>query len=55
MLRAAAWGVVLRRTRSDWVILSAAMITTLLATTLLASGPIYAGAVTLSGLHRTLS
>lgn len=52
---AAAWGVVLRRTRSDWVILSAAMITTLLATTLLASGPIYAGAVAVSGLHRTLN
>ncbi len=51
---AAAWRVVLRRAQANWPILGAAMLTILLATTLLSSGPIYAGAVTLSGLRRTL-
>src|SRR5215204_2632242 len=50
----AAWRVVLKRSLSDWLILLAAFITILLATTLLASGPIYADAVTLSGVRRTL-
>lgn len=50
----AAWRVVLKRSLSDWLILLAAFITILLATTLLAAGPIYADAVTLSGVHRTL-
>lgn len=51
---AAAWRQVLNRARADWLILSAAVLTILLATTLLAAGPIYAGAVTVSGLRRTL-
>ncbi len=51
---AAAWRVVLRRAQANWPILGAAMLTILLATTLLSAGPIYAGAVTLSGLRRTL-
>lgn len=50
----AAWRVVLRRAQANWPILGAAMLTILLATTLLSAGPIYAGAVTLSGLRRTL-
>lgn len=52
---AAAWRVILKRTRADWLILAAATLIILLSTTLLAAGPIYAGAVTLSGLHRTLA
>jgi len=52
---AAAWRVILKRTRADWLILAAAMLIILLSTTLLAAGPIYAGAVTLSGMHRTLA
>ena len=52
---AAAWRVVLKRTLSDWLILGAAFVTILLATTLLSAGPIYAGAVTLSGVQRTLN
>ncbi len=51
---AAAWRVILRRAQANWPILGAAMLTILLATTLLSAGPIYAGAVTLSGLRRTL-
>lgn len=50
----AAWRVVLKRCLSDWLILLAAFVTILLATTLLAAGPIYADAVTLSGVRRTL-
>lgn len=51
---ATAWRVILMRTRADWLILSAATLIILLATTLLSAGPIYAGAVAVSGLHRTL-
>ncbi|RIK45962.1 MAG: hypothetical protein DCC58_04830 [Chloroflexi bacterium] len=50
----AAWRVVLKRSISDWLILAAAFLTIILATTLLAAGPIYADAVTLSGVRRTL-
>lgn len=52
---AAAWRVIIKRTGADWLILAAATLIILLSTTLLAAGPIYAGAVTLSGLHRTLA
>lgn len=51
---AAAWRVILKRGRADWLILAAALLIVTLATTLLSSGPIYASAVGLSGLHRTL-
>jgi ABC-type antimicrobial peptide transport system permease subunit len=51
---ATAWRVILMRTRADWLILSAATLIIVLATTLLSAGPIYAGAVAVSGLHRTL-
>ncbi|HAX26242.1 MAG TPA: hypothetical protein DCX80_14570, partial [Chloroflexi bacterium] len=51
---AAAWRVILKRGRADWLILAAALLIITLATTLLSSGPIYAAAVSLSGLHRTL-
>lgn len=50
----AAWRLVLERARSDRLILGAAVVTILLATTLLAAGPIYAAAVAESGLRRTL-
>src|SRR4051794_35080913 len=53
-LFAASWGIALRRARADWLILTVAWLTTLLATTLLAAGPIYTDAVTVSGLRRTL-
>jgi hypothetical protein len=52
---AATLRVSLRRTRAAWPIVLAAGVTCLLATTLLASGPIYADAVSLSGLHRVLT
>lgn len=51
----AAWRVVIKRTRADWLILAAAMLIILLATTLLSAGSIYASAVAISGLHRTLN
>ena len=51
---AAAWRVIIKRGRADWLILAAALLIVTLATTLLSSGPIYASAVGLSGLHRTL-
>ena len=49
-----AWALVVRRARHDLLVVGAAFITILLATTLLASGPIYAEAVAASGLQRTL-
>ena len=49
-----AWRLVLRRAGHDRLVVAAAFVTVLLATTLLASGPIYAEAVAASGLHRTL-
>lgn len=54
-LLASAWRVIVKRSLSDWLILSAALITVLISTTLLAAGPIYADAVALSGVHRTLA
>ena len=50
----AAWRTILKRLRSDWLILLAAFVTIALATILLSSGPIYADAVTLSALGRTI-
>ena len=49
-----AWRLVLRRAGHDRLVVAAAFVTVLLATTLLASGPIYAEAVAASGLQRTL-
>jgi hypothetical protein len=51
---AAARGLVVKRTRADWLIVAAAALIILLATTLLSAGLIYAGAVSQSGLQRTL-
>lgn len=50
----AAWAQVLKRARADWLILGAAALTIVLATTLLSAGPIYGSAVSVSGLRRTL-
>lgn len=50
----AAWRLVLKRAAHDRLVVAAAFVTVLLATTLLASAPIYAEAVALSGLRRTL-
>lgn len=50
----AVWRIVLKRARADWLPLSAALLVVLFATTLLAAGPIYADAVSVSGLRRTL-
>ncbi len=47
--------VSLRRTRAAWPIVAAAGLTCVLATTLLAAGPIYANAVSVAGLHRVLA
>lgn len=49
-----AWRLVLKRAAHDRLVVAAAFLTILLATTLLASGPVYAEAVALSGLRRTL-
>jgi ABC-type lipoprotein release transport system permease subunit len=51
---AAARGIVVKRTRADWLIVAAAALIILLATTLLSAGMIYAGAVSQAGLQRTL-
>ncbi|HSM38499.1 MAG TPA: hypothetical protein VK838_04135, partial [Candidatus Limnocylindrales bacterium] len=51
----ATWRVSLQRMRSDWPIVAAAWLITLLAATLLAAGPIYSDAVSLAGLRRTLA
>lgn len=53
-LLASAWRIVVNRSLADWLVLSAALVTVLIATMLLAAGPIYADAVALSGVHRTL-
>ena len=52
---AAAWRILIQRLSADWLILTAAVVTVVLATVLLASGPIYADAVTLSALQRSLA
>jgi FtsX-like permease family len=49
-----AWHVVLKRTRTDWLVLGAAALIVLLAVTLLSAGMIYGDAVALSSLHRSL-
>lgn len=46
---------ILKRASHDWLMLSAAVITVVMATTLLAAGPIYADAVTLGSLQRTIA
>ncbi|MGB7860770.1 MAG: FtsX-like permease family protein [Acidimicrobiia bacterium] len=51
----AAWRNLVKRLAADWLILSAVGITILLAGVLLASGPIYADAVTISALQRSLA
>ncbi|HEU4321159.1 MAG TPA: ABC transporter permease [Acidimicrobiia bacterium] len=50
----AAMRTVVRRLVTDWVIVGAVFITVLLSAGLLAAGPIYADAVTISALQRTL-
>lgn len=51
----AAWRVSLHRTRADWPIVAAAALISILASTLLAAGPIYSNAVSEAGLRRTLA
>lgn len=51
----AGWRVSLRRARADWPIVLAAFTTTLLATTLLAAGPIYSAGVSVAGLRQMLA
>lgn len=48
------WHVVLKRARSEWLILIANLLIMLLATTLLAAAPIYARTVAGAGLRREL-
>ncbi len=54
MILLTGWLLVLKRTRADWMILSANFLTMVLATTLLATAPIYAEAVASAGLRREL-
>jgi len=49
------WRVSLRRMLSDWPIVAAASLTMLLATTILAAGPIYSSGVSVAGLRQTLA
>lgn len=49
-----SWRIVLKRALSDRMMLVAAMVTTILAITVLAAGPIYSESVTLASLHRIL-
>lgn len=49
------WRVTLDRMRADWPIVGAAWLITLLATSLLAAGPLYSTAVSTAGLHRVLA
>jgi hypothetical protein len=51
----AGWRVSLRRTRADWPIVVAAWLTMLLATMLIAAGPIYSSAVSVAGLRQMLA
>lgn len=51
---ATAWRLIVKRILADWLILSAAMVTILLAITLLAAGPIYANGVGIAEARRTL-
>ena len=48
----AAWHLVLERAAADRLIVGAALVTVLLAMTLLAAGPIYSESIALSGLRR---
>ena len=50
-----AWRIVVRRLVADWFILAAAALTILLASVLLASGPIYTDSVTVSSARRSLA
>ena len=50
----ASWRMVLKRMRSDSLIVAAAVVTIVLAVVLLAAGPIYADAVTVAGAQRKL-
>jgi hypothetical protein len=52
---AAAWRVVVQRSRADWLIVAAAWIVVVLATTLLSAGVIYADAVSQGGLRQVLT
>ncbi len=52
---AATVSVSLRRMRAAWPIVLAAGLTCLLASSLLAAGPMYASAVSIAGLHRVLA
>jgi FtsX-like permease family len=52
---AATLTVSLRRMRAAWPIVLAAGLTCLLASSLLAAGPMYASAVSIAGLHRVLA
>jgi len=52
---ASAWHVVVRRAVADRLMLVAASITVFIATVLVASGPIYVDAVTLSGARRAIT
>jgi ABC-type lipoprotein release transport system permease subunit len=50
-----SWGIVVRRMASDWVMLLAAAVTILIATTLLAAAPIFADAVNLASVRRAIA
>lgn len=52
---AVSWRTVFKRLTADWLVAGAAFVTIILAIALLAAGPIYADAVALSALQRTLA
>lgn len=54
-LLGSGWGLVAKRALADRLVLAAAFLVVLLAATLVAAIPIYAGAVALSGLHERIA
>ena len=52
---AVAWRTATKRLLADWLVVGAVFISVLLAAALLAAGPIYADAVALSALRRTIT
>lgn len=52
---AVAWRTVIKRLFADWLVVAAVFVSVLLAAALLAAGPIYADAVTLSALRRSIT
>jgi hypothetical protein len=51
----AGWRMSLRRTLADWPMVAAAWLITLLAATLVSTGPIYSSAAAVAGVRRAIA